>query len=93
MWWIRKLSAGKISIIVPTGGGGSLFLHKLTITHVTLRKKLRGMSGLINVNSGGTSPRLITKSLDAGPSPIIFPGQRKFIITKNNNYKARNWKN
>lgn len=57
---ISTFNAGRISLIVPTGGGGSLFLHKLTITQVTLRKKVIGISGLMKVKRGGTTPRLIT---------------------------------
>lgn len=56
---IRSFNAGSISLIVPTGGGGSLFLQRLTITHVTLRKNVIGISGFMNVKSGGTTPRFI----------------------------------
>jgi len=60
LWWISIFKAGKISFIVWTGGGGSLFLHKFTITHVTFRRNVIGISGLINVSNGFTTPRLIT---------------------------------
>ena len=53
-------SAGRISWIVSIGGGGSLLRHRLTITHVTLRRKLMGIVGLMNDNSGFTTPRLMT---------------------------------
>jgi len=46
--------------MVSTGGGGSLFLHKFTITQVTLRKNVIGISGLINVSNGVTTPNRIT---------------------------------
>lgn len=49
-----------MSFMVCIGGGGSLFLHKFTMTQVTLRKNEIGISGFINVSNGCTTPRLIT---------------------------------
>ena len=46
------LSAGKISLMVCTGGGGSLFLHRFTTTQVTFLKKEIGISGLIKLRRG-----------------------------------------
>ena len=54
------LSAGKISLMVLTGGGGSLFRHKLTTTHVTFRKNVIGMLGLMKASKGWTTPSSIT---------------------------------
>ena len=38
-------------------GSGSLFLYKLTTTHVTFLRKVIGMSGPIKDNKGSTTPR------------------------------------
>lgn len=60
VWWIKTFKAGNNSKIVGLGGGGSLLLHKLTITHVTLRKNVIGISGRRKANNLGTTPILIT---------------------------------
>lgn len=73
VWCMRAFKAGNKSLIVFIGGGGSLFLHKFTMTHVTFLKNEIGISGLMNDNRGFTTPNSITKSLKNGPSPIIFP--------------------
>lgn len=66
--------AGRISWIVLTGGGGSLLLHRLTITQVTLRKNVIGISGFtMKLSSGFTTPSSMTKSRRTGPSPMILP--------------------
>jgi len=59
---MRKAKAGKSCLIVSSGGGGSLLLHKLTITHVTFLRNDIGISGEINCNRGSTTPSLITRS-------------------------------
>lgn len=70
---MSTLSAGSISWIVLTGGGGSLLRHRFTITHVTLRRKEIGISGLIKLNRGLTTPNSMTRSRNTGPSPMMFP--------------------
>lgn len=60
VWWIKTLRAGNKSDIVLIGGGGSLFRHRFTITHVTLRRNGIGVSGLIKASSGGTTPNPMT---------------------------------
>lgn len=69
VWCIRALRAGSKSFMVFIGGGGSLFLHRFTITHVTFLRNEIGISGLMNDNSGLTTPISITQSLRYGPSP------------------------
>lgn len=59
----------RTSWIVSMGGGGSLWRHRLTITQVTLRRKVIGMEGLMKESRGLTTPKVITKSLHWGPSP------------------------
>ena len=54
------LRAGKMSLMVCTGGGGSLLRHRLTTTHVTFLKNEIGISGLMKLSRGWTTPRLIT---------------------------------
>ena len=48
------------SWIVSMGGGGSLWRHRLTMTQVTLRRKVMGMEGLMKESRGLTTPKLIT---------------------------------
>lgn len=48
------------SWIVSMGGGGSLWRHRLTMTQVTLRRKVMGMEGLMKDSRGLTTPKLIT---------------------------------
>ena len=72
-FWIKKRNAGNSSLIVLALGGGSLFRHRLTITHVTLRKNVIGTSDRKNFKRGATTPSSIQWSLNNGPSPIIFP--------------------
>lgn len=60
LWWISILRAGRISLMVCTGGGGSLFLHRFTTTHVTLRRNEIGISGLMKLSRGWTTPSPMT---------------------------------
>ncbi len=60
LWWMSMLRAGKMSLMVWTGGGGSLFRHRLTTTQVTFLRKEMGISGLMKLSSGWTTPRLMT---------------------------------
>lgn len=48
------------SCTVSMGGGGSLLRQRLTITQVTLRRKVIGMDGLIKDSRGLTTPREMT---------------------------------
>lgn len=48
------------SRIVSMGGGGSLWRHRLTMTQVTLRRKVMGMEGLMKASRGLTTPKPIT---------------------------------
>lgn len=45
---------------VSIGGGGSLFLQRLTMTHVTFRRKVMGMEGLMKDRRGLTTPSDMT---------------------------------
>ena len=56
-WWLmRQRRAGKISVIISKGGGGSLLRHRLTSTHVTLRRKASVTAGVMKEMSGLTMP-------------------------------------
>jgi hypothetical protein len=46
--------------MVSMGGGGSLWRQRLTMTQVTLRRKVMGIEGLMKESRGFTTPRLIT---------------------------------
>ena len=70
---MRKANAGRRLRMVSSGGGGSLLRHKFTMTQVTLRKNDNGISGLMNWSSGCTTPSLMTRSRQCGPSPMMLP--------------------
>ena len=59
-WWMSMDRAGRISLMVATGGGGSLFLQRLTTTHVTFLKNEIGISGLMKLSRGWTTPSPMT---------------------------------
>jgi hypothetical protein len=56
---IKYLKAGKISRTAFKANGGSLWRQRLTITHVTFRRKVTGISFWINSTNGLITPNSI----------------------------------
>lgn len=81
VWLMSRQRAGNRRSTVSIGGGGSLFRHKLTMTHVTLRRNVIGISSFISLSNGSTTPSCMTKSLHCGPSPV----QTKYDSNRNDN--------
>ena len=70
---VSSKSVGMHMRTTSMGGDGFLFLHKLEMVQVTFLKKGMVIPDRARVSRGSTTPLLITKSRNMGPSPAMLP--------------------